>query len=210
MYPIHIFDKGGKSIFRKYNEDTLRTIYSASKLGANYEVFVLVEGLIFMAILSYYTLRGEVQEYFDFLFQEPMPGLGAGINKLKKLQILEDLLEEIEAYKKARNAFAHDPFRLKAMVFTDYHVSEECERLFEQGMLLLNKLSPLVQPGFPTMDEYKRRFKGTIPGNNFEIKPTQALQQVLEKRRRAYLEIPNAKNKRNLEIIVSALEKETS
>lgn len=169
MYPIRINDKGGK-LFRKYTEDTLRTIYSASPLGANYEVSVLIEGLVFMALLTYYAFQGRPIDYFKFVFKRRMPALGEGLRLLKDVDIFEDsVIKEVEKYKKLRNDFIHDPFKMKTMRFNDHSVGQSLEQLFEQGMKVLELLSPLITPGRPSVEEWRKRYKAIIPGNTINI-----------------------------------------
>lgn len=170
MYPIRINDKNGK-LFRKYTEDTLRTIYSSSPLGANYEVSVLIEGLVFMALLSYYALQGKPIDYFEFVLKKRMPTLGAGLKRLKNIGIFEDsVIKEVEKYKNFRNDFIHDPFKMKTMVFNNHSVVESLEQLFEQGIKVLELLSPLVTPGRPSIEEWKKRYRATIQDNTINIK----------------------------------------
>lgn len=170
MYPIRINDKGGK-LFRKYTEDTLQTIYSASALGANYEVSVLIEGLVFMALLNYYSLHDRTIDYFDFVLKKRMPALGEGLKRLKNIDIFENsVIKEIEKYKALRNNFIHDPFKMKTMIFNDHSVVQSLEQLFEQGIKVLELLSPLVTPGIPSVEEWKKRYRATISGDTVDIK----------------------------------------
>lgn len=183
MYPIRINDKGGV-VFRKYTEDTLQTLYDSSPLGANYEVSVLVEGLVFMALLNYYALRGQEIEYFTFVLRENTPSLGDGLARLKEVRIFEDpVINELKEYKRLRNNFIHDPFKMKTMIFDDVSIFQSLERLFQQGIKVLRLLSPLTTPGHPTVAEWKRRYKATIPGSTVEIKLAKILTELAERKK---------------------------
>ena len=182
MYPIRINDKGGK-LFRKYTEDTLRTIYDTSPLGANYEVSVLIEGLVFIALLNYYTLRGQQVNYFEFVLQKKTPALGEGLRRLKAIDVFEgSVVKEIEEYKRLRNKFIHDPFKIKTMIFENHSITQSLEQLFEQGMKVLRLLSVLTTPGRPSVAEWKKRYKATIPGNTVEIKLAEVFAELTRRK----------------------------
>ncbi len=141
-------------------------------LGANYEVMVLVEGLVFLAIFQYYALHEESNKYFEYVFnKKSYPTLGNGISMLTKLELFKEspVTSELKTYKELRNEFTHDPFKMKTMYFEGYCISDSLEKLFEQGIKVLNLLSPLVQPGTPTLEEWKRRYKAITSKNVFEV-----------------------------------------
>lgn len=163
-------EKGGRP-FRKYTKDTFEILYSTTRLGANYELSVVIEGLIFISILTFYAFRKEELKYFEFVLSTPTPSLGSGIRKLKSFNIFpERIIQKLERYQKLRNDFIHDPFRLKTMKFNNHSIESSLEELFNLGMDLFHELNNLVFPKENRAGEWKEFFKGTIEGTTIEIK----------------------------------------
>jgi len=59
-----------------------------------------------MALLSYHAFQGKPIDYFEFVLKKRVPALGAGLKRLKNIDIFEDsVIKEVENYKNLRNDF---------------------------------------------------------------------------------------------------------
>ncbi len=210
MTPVTINEKGGK-VYRKYTEDTLRTIYSTSALGANYEVSVLVENAVFMMLFIYFSLHEKEIDYFDFVIRKRTPSLGDGLQKLRRLDIFDkDLIVEIEKYKSMRDKFIHDPFKAKSFVFGKSLFSVTFEETFEQGMKVLEKIGPYIRFGFPDMETFKKKYQAETDRISFEIKIVPVLLKLAKTRLELSEAKPTKKNAEDLTYVVNLLEEETT
>ncbi len=159
MFYVQINDSNGKH-FRKYTIDTLQAIYDTSPTAASFEIMVLIEGLVFLAIYTHYLLNNNEQEYHQFVNQKYKPSLGKGIKKLEEVCSFDDsIISELRKYQNLRNDVAHDLFRFKGQDLTsEYSFSDKIEELFNQGLETLKVFAPLVVPNQPNQQQYFKNF----------------------------------------------------
>ena len=164
-FTVQIFDKGGKH-FRKYTKDTLQMLYDTSPSAANFEMIIVVEGLVFMALRSYYIKAKDEKPYGKFIKNKKEGTFYNAIEKIYYLGIIDRVLKEkLHKYRDLRNEIAHDLFQMKSVLiegvtFKDYLHSKSLEELFESGLTVFVELGDIITPGRPTQEEYLKRFSG--------------------------------------------------
>ncbi len=170
---IQINEKGGK-YFRKYTEDTLQMLYDISPTAANFELMVLIEGLVFMALRVHFIVIGKKNDYEKFIEKDDR--LNCAIDKLASEEIIDKVLEgQLIDYRKMRNEIAHNAFRIKSFksklfpLFKDYSYSEAFKDLFNKGMKIFRGFSKFIVPGRPSQGEFIKRFKGKYHGKKIKF-----------------------------------------
>ena len=161
---IQINDKGGKH-FRKYTVDNLQMLFDISPTAANFELMVLIEGLVFMALRVHFMVTGNEKGYDQFIAKNDR--LECAIDRLASEKIISSALKgQLADYRKMRNEIAHNVFRMKSLnsrvfpEFKNYSYSKALSELFERGMGIFKEFSKFIAPGRPTQEEFLTRFRG--------------------------------------------------
>ena len=161
---IQINDRGGKH-FRKYTVDSLQMLFDISPTAANFELMVLIEGLVFMALRVHFMVTDNEKSYDQFIAKNDR--LECAIDKLASEKIISRVLKgQLTEYRKMRNEIAHNAFRMKLLnsrifpEFKNYSYSEALLELFEKGMDIFKEFSKFIVPGKPTQEEFLARFRG--------------------------------------------------
>ena len=161
---IQINEKGGIH-FRKYTEDSLEMLFDISPTAANFELMVLIEGLVFMALRIHFIVTGKENDYEEFIKRND--SLDCAIDKLASEKIIGEALKvQLTEYRKMRNEIAHNAFRMKSLksklfpTFNDYSYSDVLKDLFNKGMKIFMEFSRFIVPGKPSPKEFAQRFKG--------------------------------------------------
>lgn len=161
IFSIQVNDKGGKH-FRKYTEDTLRTFFDASPTAANFELMVLIEGLVFMALRIHFVSVGDAKGYDRFVKKNDR--LENAVKKLSSVGVVDSKLRSnLTNYRKMRNEISHNLFRMKSFdskifpKFKNYSYSKALADLFEMGMGIFKAFSTFMVPG---TSNFAKKFPG--------------------------------------------------
>lgn len=162
-----IVNDGEGHHFRRYNKDTLQMLYDVSPSAANFEMIIVIEGLVFMAIRSYYIVSKNEKGYGQFINKKKTATFYHAIEFLYKLGIIENnLKKELHEYRELRNEIAHDLFQFKSVftekapTFKNVSHTESLEKLFDKGLEIFILLGTIITPGHPSQVEYLKRFSG--------------------------------------------------
>lgn len=136
-FQIKIFEKNG-SIYRTYTEEYFKNKFKESKIEANFELMMVIEGLTFIICLLDYTLNGKEREYFEFAREASFKD---AIKKIKKI-IGKKLEERINIYRKKRNELVHNWLNIKCTKenLRNYSYDEALNELFNYGLPLPNQI----------------------------------------------------------------------
>lgn len=166
QFGVQIKSKNG-SHFRNYTQDTLQMLFDTSPSAANFELIIVIEGLIFMAIRSFYLLINKEAEYSKYIANKNGASFYNAIEKIYKLGIIDETLrKDLHKFRELRNDIAHDLFQLKTVYtegapqFKDYPYENSLRDLFESGLKVFVDLGQVVTPGHPSKEEYIKRFTG--------------------------------------------------
>ncbi len=142
-------------------------LFDTSPSAANFEMIIVIEGIVFMAIRTYYIVTKQEKEYDIFITNKKIGTFYNAIEKLYKLGIIDlDLQKKLHSYRELRNEIAHDLFQLKSVYtedtpkFKDYPHTTALKNLFDTGLEAFNLLGEIITPGRPTQEEYLKRFSG--------------------------------------------------
>ena len=167
---IQVNDKGGGH-FRKYTEDSLQMLFDTSPSAANFELMVLVEGLVFMSLRTHFIIADNEEGYEKFLKRDDR--LKTAIDKLVIEHIVDRNLErKLDEYRKIRNEIVHNIYRMKSFksklfpTFKDYSYIDAYKSLFQIGMGVFREFSEIIVPGKPSQASYLRRFRGRTKYEN--------------------------------------------
>ena len=161
---IQINDRGGKH-FRRYTVDSLQMLFDISPTAANFELMVLIEGMVFMALRVHFMVIGNKKGYKQFIVKNDR--LECAIDKLAFEKIISPALKgQLTEYRKIRNEIVHNAFRIKSLdsrifpEFKNYSYSEAFSELFKKGVDIFKEFSKFIVPGRPTQEEFLARFRG--------------------------------------------------
>lgn len=161
---IQINEKGGKH-FRKYTEDSLQILFDTSPSAANFELMILIEGLVFLALRTHFIIAGKEGDYEKFLKKDDR--VKKAIDKLVSEHIIEEgLKKKLNEYRGMRNEIAHNAYRMKSFKskvfpsFKEYSYTDAFEALFHKGMEIFREFSKFMVPGKPSKLAYIKRFRG--------------------------------------------------
>ncbi len=165
-FTVQINDKDGKH-FRKYTKDTLQMLFDTSPSAANFEMMIVVEGLVYMAVRSFYIITKQENEYNKFIADRKNSTFYHAIEKIYLLGIIdEDLKVKLHYFRQLRNDIAHDLFQIKSIFtdkvpkFKDYSHTKSLKDLFQVGLDVFVSLGSIITPGVPNQEEYLKRLSG--------------------------------------------------
>jgi hypothetical protein len=157
---IQINDKGGKH-YRTYTEESLQMLFDVSPSAANFELAILIEGLLFLGYRFSCEIRKNPNEYDEFLSDKKHSSFYGVIERIYKLKIIDDVLKgKLHKYRQERNEIIHDLFRLKTInmtkkiAFKDFSYIEAQEKLFKNGILALQAIYKIVVPGATPWNQF--------------------------------------------------------
>lgn len=165
-FGIQINNKEGKP-FRKYTKDTLQMLFDTSPSAANFEMIIVIEGLVFMGIRLFYMISKQNNEYNKFIKDKKASTFYRAIEKLYCLGIIDESLQrKLHSYREQRNEIAHDLFQLKSIYtesapkFKNFTHTDLLKKLFDQGLEIFIAFEDIITPGRPTQEEYLKKFSG--------------------------------------------------
>lgn len=165
-FTVQINDKNGIQ-FRKYTKDTFQMLFDTSPSAANFEMIIVLEGLVFTAIRMHYMVTKKEKDYDKFISNKKRGTFYNAIEKLYKLGIIDlSLKDKLHTYRELRNEIAHDLFQLKSVYtegtpkFKDYPHTTALKNLFDTGLDSFNLLGEIITPGIPNQEEFLKRFSG--------------------------------------------------
>lgn len=166
VFTVQINNQDG-SLYRKYTKDTLQMLFAVSPSAANFELIIVIEGLVFMAIRSHYMVTNQQSEYNVFLSDRNESTFYSAIQKICTLGIIgKNLHIRLENFRKLRNEVAHDLFQIKSVFtkkapqFKKDSYEQSLKNLFNTGLEIFTEFGEIVTPGKPTQKEYMKRFSG--------------------------------------------------
>jgi DNA-binding transcriptional ArsR family regulator len=172
QFGLQINNKDG-SLYRKYTKDTLHMLFSISPTAANFELMIVIEGVVFMGVRSFYIINKQEQEYDKFIADKSQSTFSGAIQRLYMMGIIDEpLKEKLITYKTLRNEIAHDWFQIKTVYtegvpsFKEFSHDESLKKLFDSGLDVFVELGEVITPGRPTTEEYLKRFQGQYRRDN--------------------------------------------
>ncbi len=165
-FTVQINNKDG-SPYRKYTKETLQMLFAISPSAANFELIIVIEGIVFMAIRSFYMMTHRESEYGKFLENGRESTFYSATQKIYTLGIVDKkLYKKLDTFRTLRNEIAHDLFQIKSVFtkkspkFKDESHDQSLKKLFNTGLEVFAELGEVVTPGRPTQMEYVKRFTG--------------------------------------------------
>lgn len=160
---IQINEKGGEH-FRRYTKESLQMLFDVSPTACNFELMLLIEGVVFLAYRTYCIVSKCEEEYDAFIKDRKINTFSNAIEKIYQLGIIDTSLKtKLNSYRELRNEVAHDLFRFKDLnsknrvAFKDYSYKEMLKEFYEKGMIIIVSLAEIIIPDNKD-GEYLKRF----------------------------------------------------